>query len=105
MDGKYNCGVQDATKTPLRQGWLASQCSCEAQAMSDSCALMSRAPFPMNVIGTNPPLCKLQEGHFWNRWKSCDPSTCVPTKCYSHRSQRVPKVETDHIENVEAFTV
>jgi len=82
IDGRYNCGVEDTIKTPLRAGWRASrQCDCENYAYTDSCGLMQRGPFPFSVVGTDPPLCKAQEGHFWNRWKSCDPLTCKVTRC------------------------
>merc|ERR1712039_540625 len=76
-DGHDSCGVDDASKTPLREGWMASKhCDCKNAVISDSCGLMPKAPFPL----TATPLCKLQEGPFWNRWKPCDPTTCLPTK-------------------------
>lgn len=83
IDGQYNCGVPDASKTPLHQGWMASQrCNCVNYPFADSCGLMPRGPFPLSVIGTSPPLCKRQQGPpFWNRWKACDPTTCAYTKC------------------------
>jgi len=83
IDGMYNCGVKDASKTPFRAGWLASrQCGCTNYETSDSCGLMPRASFPSSITGTDPPLCKRQAGPpFWNRWKACDPSTCKQTRC------------------------
>merc|ERR1719183_928521 len=37
IDGKYNCGVEDASKTPLRAGWMASrQCGCTNYEFSDT---------------------------------------------------------------------
>merc|ERR1712039_196302 len=78
IDGHDSCGVDDASKTPLREGWMASkQCDCENAVISDSCGLMPKAPNPL----TATPLCKLQEGAFWNRWKPCDPTPCKPTSC------------------------
>lgn len=103
IDGKYNCGVADASATPLRAGWMASkQCTCENYEIPDSCGLMARPPFPFSVVGTSPPLCKSQSGHFWNRWRSCDPTTCKPTKCtpkkYSVGSSRATtRVASDGI--------
>lgn len=100
IDGKYNCGVEDSQKTPLREGWMAShQCDCENYAMSDSCGLMSRAPFPLNITGTTPPLCKEQEGH---PGKSCDPSTCQQTKCRASMHSVAGGWEpgSNHVENV-----
>jgi len=85
IDGKYSCGVEDASKTPYREGWMASrQCNCQNVEIADSCGLMPRAPFPFSIIGTSPPLCKLQGEHFWSRWRSCDPMTCKPTTCRLH---------------------
>jgi len=83
IDGHYNCGVEDASKTPLRAGWLASrQFECVNYEYADSCGLMPRPPFPLSLLGSDPPLCKLQEpDHFWNRWKACDPMTCKMTAC------------------------
>merc|ERR1711971_537781 len=53
IDGMYNCGVKDASETPLREGWLASrQCRCENYEYTDSCGLMARGPFPISIWGT-----------------------------------------------------
>mmetsp|Transcript_114159 Transcript_114159/g.179721 ORF Transcript_114159/g.179721 Transcript_114159/m.179721 type:complete len:351 (-) Transcript_114159:126-1178(-) len=93
VDGKYNCGVEDASHTPLRAGWMASEtCSCENYEFSDTCGLMARAPFPMSILGTSPPLCEAQSGHFWNRWKACNPATCKQTAC---------KFKKDNIATIE----
>jgi len=83
MDGKHECGVEDASRTPLREGWQASRrCDCENHEIAASCGLIPRGPFPLSIAGTSPRLCKLQEGPpFWNRWKACDSSTCRPTQC------------------------
>jgi hypothetical protein len=106
IDGKYNCGVEDASKTPLREGWMAArQCDCENYEYADSCGLMPRAPFPMSVFGSSPPLCKTQEGPpFWNRWKACDPTTCKPTKC-GPQKRPVVKVPVHEITHKDTFTV
>jgi len=82
IDGKYNCGVPDQTKTPLREGWAASrQCECTNFETDDSCGLMPRAPFPLWIMGSSP-ICKLQEGPwFWDRFKKCNPNTCKATTC------------------------
>merc|ERR1712062_720422 len=37
IDGKYNCGVPDASKTTLHEGWMASkQCECMNYEIDDS---------------------------------------------------------------------
>merc|ERR1712137_39254 len=81
IDGRYNCGVQDASKTLFHEGWTASrQCECENYKIADSCGLPM--PRPFLLFGTHPRLCKKQEGPpFWNRWKVCDASTCKATRC------------------------
>jgi hypothetical protein len=106
IDGKYNCGVDDASKTPLQQGWMAStQCDCENFELADSCGLMPSAPFPYSIVGTSPPLCKLQQGPpYWNRWKACDPSTCMPTFCKLQRHLR-PNVPAHETARGQTFTV
>jgi hypothetical protein len=95
IDGQYNCGVPDASKTPLRQGWMASrQCDCINYPYDDSCGLMPRAPFPISIWGSDPPLCKKQQGPpFWNRWKKCNPATCRRTKC---NVQKQPMADVLH---------
>jgi len=103
IDGKYECGVEDASKTPLREGWLSSrQCDCENHELADSCGLMPRPPFPLSILGSDPPLCKLQEGPpFWNRWKACDPSTCKATQC---RLGRRPWAKMPMDKTIDAHT-
>lgn len=79
IDGKYSCGVEDSSKTQLRQGWRASQqCLCENVRISDSCGLMPRPPFPLSILGASPPICALQGKYIW---KDCDPLACRATSC------------------------
>lgn len=98
IDGKYNCGVEDAGKTPLREGWMASrQCSCVSYNITDSCGLMPNAPGSIIDKLLASPLCKLQEGPFWNRvLRKCDPSTCKPTKCGIRSTSATHPVQLGH---------
>lgn len=106
IDGMYNCGVEDASITPLREGWMASrQCDCENYEYTESCGLMRRAPFPLSIMGSDPPLCKLQQGPpFWNRWKACDPLTCKPTSCKPQR-RSMAKMPTGQTASIETISV
>mmetsp|Transcript_53121 Transcript_53121/g.158300 ORF Transcript_53121/g.158300 Transcript_53121/m.158300 type:complete len:123 (-) Transcript_53121:149-517(-) len=67
----------------LRAGWAASQaCECEKVEIDPKCGLLPRAPFPFSVVGAKPPLCAIQDqGHFWDRWRKCDPRACRDTRC------------------------
>lgn len=78
-DGHNTCGTDDASQTEFQSGWLASrQCDCENTAIPDACGLMPRAPFPISIIGANPPLCELQHRKFW---RNCDPTACLKSTC------------------------
>lgn len=88
MDGKFNCGVEDASKTPLREGWLAKQqCDCINYDIPESCGLMPRPPPGMSLL-EDPPLCKLREKKvpFWKSKPKCDPSSCKATRCRAHQN-------------------
>jgi len=109
LDGKYTCGVSDASTTPLRSGWRASsKCDCENQDIPDSCGLMAKGPFPWNWIGTAPPLCKVQEGPpFWNRWKTCDVMSCKLSYCkhtYNRQAWQSSTSKDSSEENLDEKT-
>jgi len=78
-DGDKNCGVANASATPLRAGWKAtSQCDCTNGPIADSCGLMAKPPFPMNIFGETPRLCELREKRLS---ASCTQATCQDWKC------------------------
>jgi hypothetical protein len=76
VDGDKTCGVENASETPYRSGWLASQpCICENQPIPPSCGLMPKPP-PGCI--DYPSLCALRKH---NKSGLCDITSCLPTKC------------------------
>lgn len=106
IDGKHNCGVQDASKTPLREGWMAArQCDCVNYNFTDSCGLMPKAPGSIIEKLLASPICKLQEGPFWNRvLRKCDPSTCTPTACLTRKRAAKHAIQPDDRQSVNYAT-
>ena len=79
VDGDKGCGVTNATATPLRSGWEASErCGCTNGKIAPSCGLMAKPPFPYSLIGEEPPLCGLR-AH--DRKASCNPLACAGWTC------------------------
>ena len=81
IDGKWDCGVADASRTPFRAGWMASQqCGCQNVAIADTCGILPGVPSgaPFSSIGATPPLCKVQG---LDPTRPCDPATCRLTTC------------------------
>ena len=79
VDGDKGCGVTNATATPLRSGWEASErCGCTNGEIAPSCGLMAKPPFPYSLIGEKPPLCGLR-AH--DRKARCNPLACAGWTC------------------------
>ena len=79
IDGDKTCGVEQQESTPLRQGWRASKrCQCVNQPIPKTCGLMPTPPYPFNVTGEMPRLCKVREKSLK---ATCDPRVCGHYYC------------------------
>jgi len=67
----------------LKEGWKASRpCNCTNHAINDECGIVPVPPWPLDWIGTDPPVCKIQKHHhFWQRWPKCKLEKCRVTAC------------------------
>ena len=80
--GNYTCGAADASASPLRVGWAASEaCTCENQPIDPTCGLMPDCP-PTMPLGCTPPICEAAA-----QGQPCNPATCV---AYSPQMCREP---------------
>lgn len=78
LDGYTRCGVANASATPLRVGWRASErCECVDEPMDPACGLMPTCVFP---LGCSPRMCEQHEGPWhppWHPFRPCDPGACA----------------------------
>ena len=71
LDGQYACGTEDANKTTLRGGWMASQqCTCRNEPTPEHCGLED-CPKTM-PFGCFPAMCETPP---------CAMASCQQTSC------------------------